>query len=103
MPALADPSDGMATRAVPCEKSLAAVEGGYVRGSSSGSKEARKTPSGNSLMRFSRVTGFSPSDDGSLMAESVGIAHDLNQLTTRESVCAGGSPSASFTLTNSNH
>jgi len=41
MPALADTADGMATRAIPREKSLAAVEGGYVLGSSSGSKEGK--------------------------------------------------------------
>src|SRR6516225_1336763 len=38
MPALADATDGMARRAIPCEKSLAALEGGYVLGGS-GSKQ----------------------------------------------------------------
>jgi hypothetical protein len=39
MPALADAANGMAARAIPCEKSLAVVEGGHVRGSSSGCQQ----------------------------------------------------------------
>jgi hypothetical protein len=38
MPTLAGGADGMATRAIPCEKSLAAVEDSYVVGNSRGSK-----------------------------------------------------------------
>jgi hypothetical protein len=44
MPALADAADRMTTRAIPFEKSRAAVEGGYVRGSSSGRQEGEIDP-----------------------------------------------------------
>jgi hypothetical protein len=35
-PVVQEAADGMTTRAIPFEKSFSAVEGGYVRGSSSG-------------------------------------------------------------------
>jgi hypothetical protein len=44
VPALADTADGMTTRAIPFEKRLAAMEGGYVRGSSSGRQEGEIDP-----------------------------------------------------------
>ncbi|HEY2532587.1 MAG TPA: hypothetical protein VGJ20_32415 [Xanthobacteraceae bacterium] len=79
MPALADAADGMATRAIPCEKSLAPVEGGSMRGSGSGSKEGKKDTEWQQPHEIFRVNAFSHQTTRILLlAESVGTVYDLD-------------------------